>query len=131
NAEQFIKIVKPTVAVFVRYEFWHHYVSQLKRKNIPILSISALFTKNQTFFKPLGSFFRNILFNFTYIFAQNDESIRLLKSIGVTNCTKAGDTRFDRVFEVVQQAEELPIAKAFKGDQKVFVVGSCWPEDLE
>jgi 3-deoxy-D-manno-octulosonic-acid transferase len=131
NAEQFIKIVKPTRVVFVKYEFWHHYISQLKRKNIPIISISAIFRKNQTFFKPLGSFFRNILFNFTYIFVQNDESVRLLKSIGITNCAKAGDTRFDRVFEVVQHAVELPIAKAFKGDQKVVVVGSCWEEDLD
>ncbi len=131
NAELFIKIVKPTLVVFVKYEFWHHYIIQLKRKNIPIISISAIFRKNQPFFKPLGSFFRNILFNFTYIFVQNDESVRLLKSIGITNCSKAGDTRFDRVFEVVQNAVELPIAKAFKGDQKVFVVGSCWEEDLE
>lgn len=132
NAEQFIKIVKPKLAVFVKYEFWHHYISLLKRKNIPIISISAIFRKHQPFFQSLGSaFFRNMLSNFTYIFVQNDESVRLLKGIGITNCSKAGDTRFDRVYEVVQGAEEIPIAKLFKGDQKAFVVGSCWPDDLE
>ena len=131
NAELFIRIVNPTLVVFVKYEFWHHYLQQLKRKSIPIISISAIFRKNQPFFRPLGSFFRKILFNFTYIFVQNDESVRLLKSIGLTNCSKAGDTRFDRVYEVVQHAEELPIAKSFKGNQKVFVIGSCWEEDLE
>ncbi len=131
NAEQFIKIINPTLAVFVKNEFWHHYISQLKQKNIPVISISAIFRKNQPFFKPFGAFFQNILFNFTHIFVQNDESGRLLKSIGIANCSKTGDTRFDRVFEVVQNAEEIPIAKAFKGNQKVIVVGSCWPEDLD
>lgn len=131
NANKLIAIVKPSIAIFVKYEFWFHYTSVLKNKNIPILSISSIFRKGQLFFKPYGGFYRGILKNFSYFFVQNDTSLRMLRSIGIQQCILAGDTRFDRVYQIVKQAEELPIARNFKGDQKTFVVGSCWPEDIE
>ena len=131
HAERFIAITKPKLAIFVKYEFWHHYSQTLKNQNIPILSVSSIFRKDQLFFKSYGSFYRNILKNFSYFFVQNEESLSLLQSIGMVNCIHAGDTRFDRVNQIVKQGEEIPVIKSFKSDQKVFVVGSCWPSDME
>lgn len=131
NARKLISIVKPSLAIFVKYEFWYHYSAELKRKNIPLLSISSIFRKDQLFFHGTGGFFRRILRNFTHFFVQNHESVKLLHGIGITNCSQAGDTRFDRVNQIVRQHEPIPVATNFKNDQKVFVVGSCWPEDLD
>jgi 3-deoxy-D-manno-octulosonic-acid transferase len=131
NAERFIAIAKPTLAIFVKYEFWHHYSLTLKNENVPILSISSIFRKDQLFFKSYGEFYRNILKNFSYFFVQNDVSLQLLQSIDLKNSILAGDTRFDRVNQIVNRAEEISIAKNFKSNQKVFVVGSCWSEDIE
>jgi 3-deoxy-D-manno-octulosonic-acid transferase len=131
NAEKFISIVNPALAIFVKYEFWFHYSDKLKNKGIPILSISSIFRKDQAFFHKVGAINRKILKNFSHFFVQNYESVDLLKSIGITNVTIAGDTRFDRVYEIVQKAEVIPIAQKFKNDQNVFVVGSSWGEDLD
>lgn len=131
NAKRFVSITKPTLAIFVKYEFWHHYVKELHRKKIPLISISAIFRKDQLFFHPLGSFYRNILKNFSFFFVQNDQSKRLLQGIGITQCQRAGDTRFDRVYQIVEKSEPIGIAEAFKGDQKLFVMGSCWLEDMD
>lgn len=131
NAIRFIKIAKPSLVIFVKYEFWHHYTTQLKKRNIPLISISSIFRKNQLFFKFYGGFYRSILLNFSHFFVQNDESVKLLKSIGITHTTKAGDTRFDRVAELAKRASDLPAVASFKGADKIMVIGSCWPEDLE
>jgi 3-deoxy-D-manno-octulosonic-acid transferase len=131
NASKLVKIVKPSMAIFVKYEYWYHYTAELKKYNIPILSISSIFRKDQLFFKAYGGFYRAILQNFSHFFVQNEVSLSLLRSIGIKQCTLAGDTRFDRVYQIVKKGEELPIAKRFKNDQKTFVLGSCWPEDLE
>lgn len=131
NADQFISIAKPSLALFIKYEFWYHYTALLKEKGTPLLSVSSIFRKEQLFFKRYGSFYRNILFNFTHFFVQNDESVRLLKTVGLQNCTKAGDTRFDRVNELVKRSTNLPLVTQFKGNEKVMVIGSCWPEDLD
>ncbi len=131
NAQRFISITKPTLAIFVKYEFWFHYSLALKNQNIPTLSISSIFRKDQLFFKSYGEFYRGILKNFTYFFVQNNESLELLHTININNSIYAGDTRFDRVDQIVKQGEEILIAKNFKGDEKVMVVGSCWPEDIE
>lgn len=130
NAKQFISITKPVLAIFIKYEFWYHYTTQLRKRNIPVLSVSSIFRKDQLFFKSYGGFYRKILFSFTYFFVQNDESVQLLKSIGITHCSKAGDTRFDRVNELAKRGSDLPVVKKFKGDEKIMVIGSCWPEDL-
>ena len=131
NAARFIEAVNPTVAIFVKYEFWYHYAKVLKHRNIPLISISSIFRPDQLFFKPYGGFYRSILFNYDFFFVQNDRSVSLLKSIGIKRCVIAGDTRFDRVSAVVNEGGEIPIAKKFKADQKTIVVGSCWPEDFE
>jgi 3-deoxy-D-manno-octulosonic-acid transferase len=131
NAERFISIVKPAIAIFVKYEFWYHYSKILKTKNIPALSTSSIFRKDQMFFKGVGNFYRKILQNFTHFFVQNTESLKLLQAIGITNVTISGDTRFDRVHQIVQKAEAIPVAEKFKGDDHVFVIGSSWEEDLE
>jgi 3-deoxy-D-manno-octulosonic-acid transferase len=131
NAEQFIRIVNPVLTIFIKYEFWHHYSAELKKKNIPLLSVASIFRKDQLFFKSYGGFYRKILSNFTYFFVQNDVSVDLLRSIGIKNCIKAGDTRFDRVFEMVKKNESIPVIEQFKGSEKVMVIGSCWSEDLD
>lgn len=131
NARRFVSIVKPSIAIFIKYEFWYHYSNALKENNIPVLSSSSIFRKDQLFFKSVGGFYRTILRNFTHFFVQNSESQKLLQSIDVNNVTVTGDTRFDRVNQIVQNAERIPIAESFKGNEHVFVVGSSWPEDME
>lgn len=131
HAVHFIETVKPALVIFIKYEFWYHYTAQLKKRNIPVLSVSAIFRKGQLFFKFYGRFYRSILLSFSHFFVQNDESVKLLKSIGITNATKAGDTRFDRVAELADRANDLPEVARFKGNDKVMVIGSCWPEDLD
>lgn len=131
NASQFIELAKPVVAIFIKYEFWYHYSAQLSKRNIPLLSVSTIFRKDQLFFKSYGGFYRKILFNFRHFFVQNDESANLLRDIKLMNYTKAGDTRFDRVNELVKRGSDLPAVTAFKGNEKIMVIGSCWPEDLD
>jgi 3-deoxy-D-manno-octulosonic-acid transferase len=130
NAQKFISIANPSVAIFVKYEFWYHFSRELKNKNIPLISISTIFRADQLFFKSYGAFYRGILKNFSYFFLQNEASLKLLHSIGIKNTTVAGDTRFDRVHAIVNDGGEIPIAKKFKDNQKTMVAGSCWPEDL-
>ncbi len=131
NAREFVQVVKPNFAIFIKYEFWYHFSKALKDNDIPLLSVSSIFRPQQIFFKKYGSFYRSILKNFDFFFVQNDQSQKLLRSIGFENSVIAGDTRFDRVITVVNQAENIPIAEKFKGDQKTVVVGSCWREDLD
>jgi 3-deoxy-D-manno-octulosonic-acid transferase len=131
NARKLIMITQPVLAIFVKYEFWYHYAHELNRRKIPILSVSSIFRQDQFFFHTLGSLSRKTLMYFSHFFVQNHESIQLLQSIGIKNSSHSGDTRFDRVYQIVQQKGEVAIAKTFKADQKVFVLGSCWTEDLE
>ena len=131
NAQKFVEIVHPALAIFIKYEFWYNYSYELKKKNVPQLSVSSIFREDQIFFKPYGKLFRKILKNFDYFFVQNEASVRLLRLVGIRNCMLAGDTRFDRVNEVVKKREEVPIAKTFKNGEKVLVAGSCWEEDFE
>jgi 3-deoxy-D-manno-octulosonic-acid transferase len=131
NVTRFLNAIKPAMAIFVKYEFWFHYSNELNKRKIPLLSISAIFRANQIFFKRYGKFYTRILKNFSWFFVQNDQSVRLLQSKTITNVTRAGDTRFDRVNELANKAEEIPLAKKFKNDDKVMVIGSCWPEDLD
>lgn len=131
NARRFVSLAKPVLAVFVKYEFWHHHIAELARQRVPLVSVSAIFRPEQIFFKSYAGFYRRILQRFTHLFVQNEESIALLQSIGITQCTRSGDTRFDRVFEIVKGAEEIPVARMFKGSSKTMVVGSCWPDDMD
>ncbi|GAB4045802.1 3-deoxy-D-manno-octulosonic acid transferase [Spirosoma litoris] len=130
NARQFVDLVKPYIAFFIKYEFWHNYLYELKQANVPVISFSAIFRPSQLFFKPYGGFYRRMLAYFDHILVQNQESVDLLKTIGITNVTLAGDTRFDRVAEVAAAKKEIAIARAFKADKPLIVVGSAWPEDM-
>ena len=131
NAIKFIEIANPIAAIFVKYEFWYHYLNQLKKRSIPTYIISAIFREDQAFFKPYGRWYRNFLFNFHHLFVQNEKSKELLESIGVNNVTIAGDTRFDRVATNAQSAKRIPLFEEFAGTAKVFVAGSTWPDDEE
>ncbi len=130
NVRRFLDLVRPKMAFFIKYEFWPNYLSELNRRSIPVYSASSIFRKGQAFFKPWGGRYRLALHCFDHLFVQNDESKALLKSVGVENATVVGDTRFDRVAKILEQARQLPLVDAFvDGDRKVFVVGSSWGED--
>jgi len=131
NARRFVRLVKPRLALFIKYEFWFHYSRTLRKNRIPLISISSIFRPHQFFFRKTGSFNRRILKNITRFFVQNHESVELLKSINLYNVTLSGDTRFDRVKEIVDSKKEITVAEKFKGDDRVFVIGSAWQEDLD
>ena len=131
NAKKWIEVTKPVLAIFVKYEFWFNYTEALRKANIPLISISAIFRPDQIFFKFYGGFFRRILRNFTHFFVQNESSQKLLENVGLKNVTIAGDTRFDRVHEITSSKQQISIAAKFKSNDRVLVAGSCWPEDME
>lgn len=131
NTRKFIEIVKPSIVFFVKYEFWRNYLTELERKQIPVVSFSAIFRPNQLFFKSYGGFYREVLTKFKHILVQNQESYDLLKSIDIEQITLAGDTRFDRVKQIVDAKKDIPIAERFKANRQVFMVGSAWQTDME
>ncbi|MBS1626891.1 MAG: 3-deoxy-D-manno-octulosonic acid transferase [Bacteroidetes bacterium] len=132
NARKFISIVKPSLIIFVKYEFWFYYLTEIKKQNIPLLLVSGIFRKEQPFFKWYGSFYRNMLQCFTHLFVQTETSAQLLASIGFTkNITVTGDTRFDRVIEIANNFKPIEIIEQFIGNNKVIVAGSTWTEDDE
>lgn len=130
NARVFVRLVKPKAAIFIKYEFWHFFIKELNRFKIPIISASSIFRNNQIYFKPFGRFYLKILKNITYFFVQNRASKILLENHSIENIEIAGDTRFDRVAEIVKNKKELPEVEKFKGNSKVMVIGSCWEEDI-
>ena len=131
NARKFIEIIKPSIAFFVKYEFWRNYLTELKKHQILVISFSAIFRPNQLFFKPYGKFYREVLKQFDHILVQNQESYNLLQSIDIQEITLAGDTRFDRVKQIVDAKKDIAIAKDFKANRQVFMVGSAWQTDME
>ncbi|QSE97684.1 3-deoxy-D-manno-octulosonic acid transferase [Fulvivirga lutea] len=131
NAKKFVKLVNPSVAIFVKYEFWHFYIKELHSQSIPILSVSSIFRPDQIYFKAYGKFYLKILKRINFFFVQNRASKILLEKHGIENSKVAGDTRFDRVAEIVNNRKLLPQVEKFKGHSRVMVIGSCWPEDLD
>ncbi|MFK8377756.1 3-deoxy-D-manno-octulosonic acid transferase [Capnocytophaga canimorsus] len=131
NARRFLEIVQPEIAVFVKYEFWYHYLNQLKNRGIKTYLLSGIFRENQIFFKPYGVMMRDALRCFNHFFVQNETSKKLLQSIGFENATVSGDTRFDRVSEIVKRDNVLDFMEAFKGDSLCVVFGSSWESDEE
>jgi len=129
NAKKFIKLIHPSLAVFVKYEFWPNYLFQLKKNNIPTLLVSGLFRENQIFFKSYGSFMRSALKNINHFFVQDEASKKLLVSIQIENVSISGDTRFDRVHNQLKQDNTLDFIADFKQDKICAVLGSTWPED--
>lgn len=132
NAQKFLAIVRPCAAIFVKYEFWANYLTQLKKQNIPTYLVSGIFRKNQIFFKPYGGFMRAQLKNFTHLFVQNPQSEELLQSIGIQNVTVSGDTRFDRVCQILTRQNNLPFMNDFtQNAPQCVVLGSTWQADEE
>jgi 3-deoxy-D-manno-octulosonic-acid transferase len=129
NAKKFIEIVNPKMAVFTKYEFWFHYFKTLNDKQIPLYLISGIFRPDQVFFKGHGGFYRGILKFVTHFFVQNEESVLLLKSIGLGNVSLSGDTRFDRVYEHAKKPKNIIEIETFCGNSPVLIGGSTWPED--
>ena len=129
NARKFVKLVNPSVAIFIKYEFWGNYLTELKKKDVPTYIVSAIFRESQVFFKWYGGWYRGFLQNFRHLFVQDSNSKNLLASIGIKNVSIVGDTRFDRVLAIAKSSKELPVVQSFKGEAKVLVVGSSWPKD--
>jgi 3-deoxy-D-manno-octulosonic-acid transferase len=132
NARAFLDAVQPQLVVFVKYEFWYHFLNEAHQRRIPAIVVSAIFRADQVFFRPWGAFFRQILACFTHIFTQNEASATLLRGVGITQVSVAGDTRFDTVVATAAAPPRpLPLVDAFVADgAPVLVVGSSWPEDL-
>lgn len=129
NAKQFIDIVNPSLVIFVKYEFWYHYTNTIKKRNIPFLLISAVFRKKQAFFQWYGSLYRKMLTHFTHIFVQDKESKELLNDSGYQHVSIAGDTRFDRVAEIANHFEPIPVIEQFYRNYRLIIAGSTWPDD--
>jgi len=131
-ARNFVKLVKPSKAIFVKYEFWPNYLLALQQADVPVYSISAIFRESQVFFKVYGGWYRSLLRVFSHIFVQDKVSLDLLKKYDITNASVCGDTRFDRVYDLYLQAKQLPLIEEFvKGGQQVIVAGSTWSKDEE
>ena len=130
NATKFIKEINPALVVWVKYEYWFHYLNELKNQSIPVLLVSAIFRQSQPFFKSNNKFWKKILFCFDHIFVQDIASEQLLNSIEVIeNITVSGDTRFDRVLEIATKKIAIKEIESFIENQQVLVAGSTWEED--
>lgn len=129
NAKKFIDLVCPELVIFVKYEIWPNLLSEIKKRKIRALLISALFRKNQSYFKWYGSIMKNALFTFEHIFTQNTNSEKLLHTLGYDKVTVSGDTRFDRVSNQLKLDNELKFIEDFIGENLCVIFGSTWPED--
>ena len=132
NARRFLRLIRPEMAFFIKYEFWYNYLHILKHRQVPVYSVSSIFREGQVFFRWYGRQYGRVLNCFTHFYVQNELSKQLLAKIGLTNVTITGDTRFDRVLQIKEQAKQLPLVETFVKDApKVFVAGSSWPPDEE
>ena len=129
NAKRFLDIVNPDYVIFVKYEIWPNFLFEIKRRNLKAILISAVFRKQQSFFKWQGGFMRSALFAFQHIFTQNENSKKLLETIGYTNVSVSGDTRFDRVSNQLLVDNTVSFIEDFKNGKLCVVMGSTWPED--
>ncbi len=130
NARRFLDMVQPKMAFFIKYEFWYNYLHELCLRNVPVYSVSSIFRPNQVFFKWYGRQYAKVLGCFTHFFVQNEESKRLLKGKGITCVDVVGDTRFDRVLKIKEEAKPLPVVEKFiASSPHVFVAGSSWLPD--
>ncbi len=129
NTRKFLDNVNPVLAVFIKYEFWPNYLNQLKKRNISTIVISAIFREKQLFFKSYGGFMRSFLKTFDHFFVQDEHSKKLLKKIDYQNVSVSGDTRFDRVFEILKQDNNLSFINEFKNNKTCLIAGSTWKED--
>jgi len=129
NARRWIRLLKPRLVFFVKYEYWFNFLAELNRKNIPVFIISAILHRNQPFFKWYGSWFRKQLRNVSWFFLQSETSQKLAEELGIKHFTITGDTRFDRVWNIRQHRTPFPLIEQFAGDARVFLGGSTWEPD--
>lgn len=129
HARKWVRMLRPDAAVFIKYEFWYHYLHELHQHQIPVYLISAIFRKDQPFFKKWGGLHRRMLHYFNKLFVQDTESVELLSSIGIKNIRLTGDTRFDRVKQIADTAQQLNKIEEFLHDAPAVVCGSTWPPD--
>jgi 3-deoxy-D-manno-octulosonic-acid transferase len=129
NAKEFMDMVRPQLVIFIKYDYWYYYLNECKKRAIPLLMVSAIFRKEQPFFRWYGALHRKMLNSITHFFVQDKESAGLLKSIGGTNVTISGDTRFDRVAGIAENFEPVDGIEKFCGGSRVLVAGSTWPAD--
>jgi len=138
NARRFLRLVRPEMAFFIKYEFWYNYLHILKHRSVPVYSVSSIFREGQVFFRWYGRQYGRVLGCFTHFYVQNEKSRQLLATIGLNNVTITGDTRFDRVLQIKEQAKVLPISvgpsqqgegTGNSQEPKVFIAGSSWPPD--
>lgn len=130
HAKKFMNMVKPHLALWVKYEYWHFYLREIKRREIPLLMVSGVYRNNQIFFKWYGGFYRKMLQCFTHFFVQNNSSAEILKTlIPEEKITITGDTRCDRVINIAENFTEVKGISAFCGNYKVIVAGSTWEDD--
>lgn len=132
SAKNFIRITKPRMAIFIKYEFWFYFLHELHKQHIPTFLVSAIFRPNQPFFCWYGGqFFTKMLYYFDHIFLQEEHSATLLKSLALENYSVSGDTRVDRVLNIATAQNEVPEIVKFVDDKPVLIAGSIWGEDLE
>lgn len=129
NVKKFVKMVRPTLAIFIKYEFWPNLLRELEIQSIPTILVSGIFRKEQSFFKSYGGWFRKSLRAFDHFFVQDESSKKLLSSIHFENASISGDTRFDRVYDILNQDNHLDFIETFKNNQYTIVAGSTWNED--
>lgn len=129
SSAKFLDQIQPDIVFFIKYEYWHFYLNDLCKRKVPVYVASAIFRPGQIFFAWYGGFFRKMLRNVSHFFVQDEDSMRLLSSIGLTNVTITGDTRFDRVEKIADQKQRLPQIEQFARNHHVFVCGSTWPAD--
>ena len=131
NARRFLRTIRPVMAFFIKYEFWYNYLHILRHRGVPVYSVSSIFRPGQVFFRWYGKQYSRVLKCFTHFFVQNEVSRELLATIGITDVSVVGDTRFDRVLQIKAAAKQLPIVEQFKGNNKCFIAGSSWQPDEE
>lgn len=129
KVRKFLDLVNPVKAVFIKYEFWPNYLSELKRRHIPTYIIAAIFRRNQIFFKWYGAAYRRCFYTFEHLFVQDEESRKLLAKYKINDVTVCGDPRFDRVCAIAQEAKNLPIIEQFTYGAPTLIAGSTWPVD--
>lgn len=129
NVKRFLALVKPRLVIFVKYEIWPNYMKTLKKQGIPTLLVSAIFKDNQVFFQWYGGIMRNCLKSFSHIFVQDIASQTLLNSLSIQQVSVAGDTRFDRVSEILEQDNRLEFMSNFMQNLPCLIAGSTWQED--
>lgn len=131
NAKRFLEITKPNLVFWVKYEFWYHYLQQIQKQQIPVILFSAIFRPDHWFFKKRGKWFLTIFKGFEHIFVQNAESQKLLHQKNIDHVSIVGDTRFDRVLNILENKKDFPLVEKFKNKTTTLIVGSSWREDLQ